>query len=599
MKLKMMSIILIIKFIYIISLENNKIKIEMNRYIPDYGTIISDNVFYTYNFSLDIIEGGTYVLDTASFYSWKINNTPADTSYNNTMLEYEISTETRLNEIVNGTAKTSSENLVYISLTNKKSQDNSGSICVPKDIPNRIKSDFDKNLFSFGNKIYNYLDLIKDKVSQKYINYIQETINKGYILLGEKDEIFNSDKNDKDIKTCKCSLPPDNDIQNEFLYYWNCKISSFSVDNIKTSSSYSKPINGDIYAIFALSEEYIIAPKKTGEEVINKYKNLIDDYYGASCLLEDFNNNKDLKIMVCKTFNYPGLPDFTITLEGEISLIALSYDLFKYKDENHVYFKILLNEGKTKEYWYLGDPIIKNYNFLFDYNTPGEENITIVPSDKYESFSIIITFCSASFIILLFFGFLIFARIRISILSKEKNKIRNARTKTTTRKIKKIIRSQNDFEIPEGNIPIQNEMKNSNTLYSDDDNEEEQSESENDSEKGSDSNDEEKESNNNNNNSNMKSKSEDNFDEKKKKNDSESGSNIRNSISSNSFEKESKSGKSNKDLKEKASNTNKADNTGEFNFDDLYSINNINSDEEECDLIGEEEGSLPPLNNRV
>jgi hypothetical protein len=281
-------------------------------------------------------------------------------------------------------------------------------------------------------------------------------------------------------------------------------------------------------------------------------------------------------------------------------LIALSYDLFKNKDENHVYFKILLNERNTKEYWYLGDPIIKNYNFLFDYNTPGEENITIVPSDKYESFSIIITFCSASFIILLFFGFLIFARIRISILSKEKNKIRNARTKTTTRKIKKIIRSQNDFEIPEGNIPIQNEMKNSNTLYSDDDNEEEQSESENDSEKGSDSNDE-KEANNN--NSNMKNKSEDNSDDKKNKN-SESDSNIENSIS-NSLGSESKSDKNNKALKEKEkekeneSNSNKANNTGEFNSNDLYSINNINSDEEECDLIGEEEGSLPPLNNRV
>lgn len=598
----MMSIIFIIKFIYIISLEDNKIKIEMNRYIPDYGTDITDNIFYTYNFSLDIIEGGTYVLDTASFYSWKINNTPSDTSSNNSILEYEISTETRLNEIVNGTVKTSSEDLVYISLKDKKYQDNSGSICVPKDIPNHIKSDIDKNLFSFGNKIYNYLDLIKDKVSQKYINYVQETINKGYILLGEKDEIFSTDKNDKDIKTCKCSLPPDNDVQNEFLYYWNCKISSFSVDNIKTTSSYSKSINGDIFAIFALSEEYIIAPKKTGEEVINKYRDLIYDYYGASCLLEDFNNNKDIKIMVCQAFNYPGLPDFTITLEGEISMIALSYDLFKYKDENHVYFKILLNERKTKEYWYLGDPIIKNYNFLFDYNTPGEETITIVPSDKYESFSIIVTFCSASFIVLLFFGFLIFARIRISILSKEKNKIRNARTKTTTRKIKKIIRSQNDFEIPEGNIPIQNEMKNSNTLYSDDDNEEEQSESENDndndSDKGSDSNEEEKESNNNNNNFKMKSKSEDNS-EDKKNNDSESGSNIRNSISNNSLGDESKSGKSNKALKEKASNANKADNTGEFNFDDLYSINNINSDEEECDLIGEEEGSLPPLNNRV
>lgn len=587
-----MWIIFIAKLIYIISIESNKIKIEMNRYIPDYGTDISDNIFYTYNFSLDLIEGGTYVLDTASFYSWKIKNSPSDTDNNNTLLDYEISTETRLNEIVNGTVKTSSENFVYISLNNKKYQDNSGSICVPIDIPNRIKNDINKSIFSFGNKIYNFLDLIKDKVSQKYINYVQETVNKGYILFGEKDEIFNSDKNDKDIKTCKCSLPPDNEVHNEFLYYWNCKISSFSVDNIKASSSYSKPINGDIYAIFALSEEYIIAPKKTGEEVINKYRTLINNYYGASCKLEDFNNNKDIKIMVCQTFNYPGLPDFTITLDGEISMIALSYDLFKSKDENHVYFKILLNEKNTKEYWYLGDPIIKNYNFLFDYNTPGEESITIAPSDKYESFSIIITFCSASFIILLFFGFLIFARIRISILSKEKNKIRTARTKTTTRKIKKIIRSQNDFEIPEGNVPIQNEMKNSNNLYSDDDNEEEQSESENDSEKNSESN-EEKESNNN---YNMKNKSEDNFNNKI---NSDSDSSARNSISNNNIGNESKSGISNKSLKEKKSIANKNDNTGEFNFDDLYSINNINSDEEECDLIGEEEGSLPPLNKGI
>jgi len=594
----MMSIILIIKLIYIISIENNIIKIEMNRYIPDYGTDTSNNIFYTYNFSLDLIDGGTYVLDTASFYSWKINNTPSDIFYNNSMLEYDISTETRLNEIVNGTIKTSSENIVYISLNNSNYQDNSGAICVPIDIPDHIKSDIDKNLFSFGNKIYNYLDLIKDKVSQKYINYVQETINKGYILFGEKDEIFNTDKNDKDIKTCKCSLPPDDDIHNEFLYYWNCKISSFSVDNIKTSSSYSKPINGDIYAIFALSEEYIIAPKKTGEEVINKYKEIIDNYYGASCLLEDFNHNKGIKIMVCDTFNYPGLPDFTITLEGEISMIALSYDLFKNKDENHLYFKILLNERNTKEYWYLGDPIIKNYNFLFDYNTPGEENITIVPSDKYESFSIIITFCSACLIILLFFGFLIFARIRISLMSKEKNKIRSARTKITTKKIKKIIRSQNDFEIPEGNIPIQSEMKNSNTLTSDDDDsEEEESESEEDSVKGSESNDE-KESNNN--NSKMQNKSEDNSSDKKNsesdKKNSDSDSNERNSISNNNFESESKSGKSSKSLKGKKSITNKINNTGEFNFDDLYSINNINSDEEECDLIGEEEGSLPPLN---
>ena len=71
--------------------------------------------------------------------------------------------------------------------------------------------------------------------------------------------------------------------------------------------------------------------------------------------------------MTCKKMNFAELPDFTITLEGEISLIALSFDLFKNRNETHAYFKILLNELDTKEYWYIGEPIVKNYNFLFDY----------------------------------------------------------------------------------------------------------------------------------------------------------------------------------------------------------------------------------------
>lgn len=44
------------------------------------------------------------------------------------------------------------------------------------------------------------------------------------------------------------------------------------------------------------------------------------------------NFKTDMKIMVCKKFNFAELPDFTITLEGEISLNAFSYDLCKNKN---------------------------------------------------------------------------------------------------------------------------------------------------------------------------------------------------------------------------------------------------------------------------
>ena len=73
--------------------------------------------------------------------------------------------------------------------------------------------------------------------------------------------------------------------QNEFLNYWNCKIISFSVDNIKNSSFYS--INGDIYAIFALAEEYIIAPSEDGNiyfysTINDKLGKIIDISYTPS-----------------------------------------------------------------------------------------------------------------------------------------------------------------------------------------------------------------------------------------------------------------------------------------------------------------------------
>ncbi len=551
----MRTVLILIKILYTILIDLNQKKFEIKRDIPKFDSSAED-IFSPYNFvSSDIIDGGTYVFDTASLYSWKNKPTTG-----NSDSDKEILISTKYNENIKGKIQISSNYLNWISINSDKYTQNFGSIAIPIKFPDNKKEEIESILGVNDGRIYNYLDLIKNEIREKYINYIQDSIQSGYILFGEKDEIFDKEKNDKDIKTCTSSIPMDND--DEFLNYWNCKITSFSADNMKLSSLYSKSMNGDIYAIFALSEEYIIAPNKTGGEIINYYRDLIGK---KKCSMEQFTSN--IKIMVCQKINYSGLPDFTINLEGEIPLIALSFDLFKNKNETHLYFKILLNELDTKEYWYLGDPIIKNYNFLFDYNNPEEAKITIVSSDKYESLSIIITCASASFIGFIFFSFLLLARIRINILSKAKKKNQNDTIRKEKKKIKKIIRNQNDFEIPEGNIPIPNLIKNSNIM-----------------------NDEE----------NDESKNEDEEDIIMSKNSSEissssgnSSKNLNNSSISRSFGNEKDLDSKIKKLKKRKNNNDI--NNNEYEMNDLSYLNN-NTEEGECEMIGEDEGSLPPLN---
>ena len=565
--------ILIISFIYIISKEKTK-KFIINRYIP----YSSDDNFYPYNFtSSDFIDGGVYVFDTASFYTWKKVSSTTSTSDKN------ITITNKYNEGILGKIETTSDNFNWISLTTDSG--NSGSIAIPINIPDLITEEIEDQLESSDSRIYNYLDLINNEINYKYINYVQESITSGYILFGEKDEIFSPSKNKRDIKSCNCSHPSDKSLNNIFLNYWNCKIFSFSVDNIKIDSLYSKSINGDIYAVFSLAEEYIIAPNKTGNEIIKYYRDLIDDEFGKECKLEVFKNN--MKIMECEIFNYAELPDFTITLEGEISLNALSFDLFKNKNENFVYFKILLNELDTKEYWVIGDPIVKNYNFLFDYNKKGFENITIVASDKYDPFAITITCCITSFITALYFGFLLFARIKINIMSKNKKKHESARARRTTKKIKKIIRNQNDFEVPDENIPIPSMIKSSNTLFEIDD--EELRKDDDDEKSNNENNDSEKENMiSENNSSEIPSDS----NSKSIKNNNDNNDNNNKSVSK-TFEDE-------KDFENKIEQLRKKEGSSEFELKDLTYLKNLNSsDEEDCELVDEEEGSLPPLNKGI
>lgn len=70
----------------------------------------------------------------------------------------------------------------------------------------------------------------------------------------------------------------------------------------------------------------------------------------------------------------------------------------------------------------------------------GNKTITIIQREKYESLTIILFFLLSSFI----------------------NKPKDKEKRKESKKIKKIIKYQNDFEIPEENSTVQNIVKNHN-----------------------------------------------------------------------------------------------------------------------------------------
>jgi len=97
-------------------------------------------------------------------------------------------------------------NLKYIELNSGNYKDNYGAICIPKSIPERIKESFgiNYNINQSDYIKYSYLDLINSELSddEKYINYIQDSINTGKITFGKKNEIFDSEKNNKNMFMC-------------------------------------------------------------------------------------------------------------------------------------------------------------------------------------------------------------------------------------------------------------------------------------------------------------------------------------------------------------------------------------------------------------
>ncbi len=187
--------------------------------------------------------------------------------------------------------------------------------------------------------------------------------------------------------------------------YWCCEISYIKINE---NDIYTPSINNK-FGIFSISEEYIIGPDIS---ILNKYQKYIKETFGAECI-KDYNLLIGLK---CNYFNYKEMSDLSFIMKGEFGILALSADLFKVLDNNYLELKIKINNKTNESNWYLGEPVIKNYNLLLNYTNFSDISLIIVPLST-NSFIIISIVILLGFLLLIFF-----IMVMINIYKKGKKK---------------------------------------------------------------------------------------------------------------------------------------------------------------------------------
>ena len=231
---------------------------------------------------------------------------------------------------------------------------------------------------------YSYLYMLEweYKNISNYISFIQKESDEALIQFGEINPFFNKGAS----RRCSCTDK-----------FWSCELLTLKIGGNEVC-----PSSGNEYAIFSISEEYIIAPYSQGKILLNTYKDLIEKLFGVECFLK--NGANDLTNLTCTYFNYEDLPDLSFVLKGDIKIMALSIDLFKILSDYNLEFKIkyVNKTGSNNNNWYLGEPVIKNYNFLLNYTDENNVELIIQPS-SLNGFILIIVACVGGFLFLFLF----------------------------------------------------------------------------------------------------------------------------------------------------------------------------------------------------
>jgi hypothetical protein len=357
-----------------------------------------NNEFNPYTFQLPYdsqINNNNYsfIFDTSSYILW-IGNQIIDT-------KDFIIIETIDGKKIKGNEICTSSDFCWFETDKKMNEGYIGVIGISNKYRKVIFSNEDEKN---DDNIYYYLDRINKNQEERYINFIQKDNNEATMIFGYCDDYFKKDN----LRKCQCKK---GDINNTNIY-WCCEISSLKMGEVDIYMPSAKNYE---YGIFSISEEYIIAPK-TGINILKYYEKYIKDKYNINCTI---NNNNILIELICEYFNYIELPDLYFIMKENIGIVAFSSDLFKKIDNNKLVFKIKVNYI-TKEYWYIGEPIVKNYNLLLNYTSLKDAYLIIIPSNL-KGFFIIIIAIIGGFIFLFIFIIIIFCIYKKDKLNKTKS----------------------------------------------------------------------------------------------------------------------------------------------------------------------------------
>ena len=353
---------------------------------------------FQFNFENEKEKNDSFIFDTSSYIVWKGNNiiNKSDTIKISTITGEELSSnEICINEEQFCWFKTNkimnSGYIGVIGISNKNR-----NIFINKE----DEDDKDKNKNYYLNY---YLNSFNIKKEERFINFIQKNNNDALMIFGENNYIFNKDNS----KKCQCKKKKNKN--DDINIFWCCEISSIKVgeNDIYLSSKYNNE-----YGIFAINEEYIIGPR-AGITILNYYEKLIKDTFEINCIKE---SNNRLIYLKCGYFNYNETLDLSFIMKGDIRILALSQDLFKNIDNDYLEFKIKINNNTKDNIWYLGEPIVKNYNLLLNYTNLSDISLIIIPSNL-NGFVLVTIIMILGFILLI-----AFITIIIYILKKGKNK---------------------------------------------------------------------------------------------------------------------------------------------------------------------------------
>lgn len=189
---------------------------------------------------------------------------------------------------------------------------------------------------------------------EKIMSYYHINNSSSLVSFGEYDhEIFQ----DRKLNLMKCQSDTSSE---DIALLWNCKIKY-------TSHNTTLPANDKTtYAIFSTVMDKIYIP--------SSYEKVLEQYFAKkkdNChlIIEEGNN---LQTYTCvfdsdAANQIKKMDVFQIILENDIELFAFPFNLFTLVDNETLSFNIIIDTTLSQNLWYIGTPILKNFDYIFNY----------------------------------------------------------------------------------------------------------------------------------------------------------------------------------------------------------------------------------------